>query len=350
MTGLEHNWLGGNNITFQVPARFIESCLPALLDFCRQGQGHYACNYKFNCPDSLQHHRRFPDQSDRNHKPLTCSPRINQLVLWHDQGLKWLDASFLLCLSSTCPETDNCKHGGVPKPPGHGWTTTSGLHSLLQRPGGPADLLEVVAMRSVRFARGLRPPAALGRAEQSTEKPSPARFPPSPENGLSHPRCPMMSVWRDPEMSHARLARNTTASFPRPFSGHCPSSCAPPPPAYSCMRTTRYRPSVPGSPAVQTISHRLWENASEGIRSSDQIAVRGSCLPLHTMAVKQVFTSEEEMCSWASARQHRPTISRPADGLRRTLDDLLQPHLLNPTWLNLHAQLQQVATAGPGAA
>lgn len=159
-------------------------------------------------------------------------------------------------MSSLCFPSGNCKRGGVPNPPGHGWATTS---SLLVRSRTKAGR----ACRSSRHAVSpictrATSSCSFGPSRTEHRKALTRSLSIIPRKRLSHPRRPMMSVWRDPEMPQARLARNTTASFPRPFSGHCPSSCTPLPPAYSCMRTTRYRPSVPGSPAVETVSHRLW--------------------------------------------------------------------------------------------
>lgn len=211
------------------------------------------------------------------------------------------------CLFPCTSPGDNCSRGGVPKPPAHVWAT----FTPAQRPGGPADL---VAMRSVRLlARGLLPPAALGRAEQRAQKsphpparsldfhPQKTPFPPPTPNDVSLERPRNASCW---------IGSEHHGIFPRSFSGHCPSSCAPLPPAYSYIRA--YRRSVPGPVASQKsrqFTHRLWGNAFAVFRSSDQIAVCDSnppsafvgqsrvALNLCTVAVKEVFTSEEEMCS-----------------------------------------------------
>lgn len=81
MTDYECNWPGGNNMPGAYQVRRV---LPA--HFCRQGQGHCACNCTFNCLESLQHHRRFYDRSDHNHKQTFQSSvfsriyRINSLT------------------------------------------------------------------------------------------------------------------------------------------------------------------------------------------------------------------------------------------------------------------------------
>lgn len=93
-------------------------------------------------------------------------------------------------------------------------------------------------------------------------------FPPPTPNDVSLERPRNASCW---------IGSEYHGFFPRSYSGHCPSSCAPLPPAYPYVHTDGR--SVPGQPEIAIFTHRLWGNASEVFRSSDQDAGFDSCLP-----------------------------------------------------------------------
>lgn len=247
MTDRECNWPGGNNmpgacqVRQVLPARFLQA---GTRDTALATARLIASSHSNII--AVSHYR-----SDHNH---TARPSLESFGLQPGLYRPWIgdgrngSMRHFFCLFLARPRRQLLTRW---RPETSGpWM---GNFTPVQRPGGPADL---VAMRSVRLARGLRPPAALGRAEQRAQKsphpparslifhPQETPFPPPTPNDVSLERPRNASCW---------IGSEYRGIFPRSFSGHCPSSCAPLPPAYSYIRAYRRSVSGPGQPEIETI-------------------------------------------------------------------------------------------------